>query len=163
MESLLELNNLKNIENGIYEFKRLRLAIAPDQFKNFKKVQVKPNNNNCGIPQGSAISAVLSNIYMLDFDKKIKCFVDEKQGLYMRHSDDFIIVLPKISLDQFKYDFNKIHKTIQSVPGLMLEPEKTQVFEYSNGRIISCIERGPRLTIDLYQFYFLAIVHRILV
>jgi hypothetical protein len=140
IESLLKLNNLDNNDKGISEFKQLRLAITLDQFKNCKKEHVKPNANNFGIPQGSAISAVLSNIYMLDFDKKLRSFVADKKGLYMRYSDDFIIILPKISLEQFKCEFSKIQTTIQSVPRLKLEPEKTQAFEYSSGRIRSCNE-----------------------
>jgi hypothetical protein len=138
IESLLKLNNLENNDKGIAEFKQLKSAITPDQFKNCKKDHVKPNLNNFGIPQGSSISAVLSNIYMLDFDKTLRDFVADKRGLYMRYSDDFIIALPKIPLDQFKSEFSKINTIIQSVPRLKLEPEKTKVFEYSSGQIRSC-------------------------
>lgn len=140
MESLLWINNLENNEKGISEFKHLKLAIIPEHFKKYKKSFVKPNNNNFGIPQGSAISAVLSNIYMLDFDKTVKNLVEEKQGLYMRYSDDFIIILPKVSLAQFKCQIYKLHDAIKSVPRLQLEPDKTQVFHYLHRQIRSCNE-----------------------
>lgn len=116
------------------------MAIIPEHFKKYKKSFVKPNNNNFGIPQGSAISAVLSNIYMLDFDKTVKNLVEEKQGLYMRYSDDFIIILPKVSLAQFKCQIYKLHDAIKSVPRLQLEPDKTQVFHYLHRQIRSCNE-----------------------
>lgn len=46
-----------------------------------------------GIPQGLPISAVLANLYLLDFDKKIiDCIVKERKGFYRRYSDDIIVV-----------------------------------------------------------------------
>lgn len=95
LESLLELNNLENNTKGIHEFKQLPLAISTKLFKELKKKYVKPNENDYGIPQGSAISAILSNIYMLVFDKEIKNYILSKNGLYMRYSDDFIAIIPK--------------------------------------------------------------------
>jgi hypothetical protein len=49
---------------------------------------------NFGIPQGSPISSVLANVYLLNFDKVVNNFV-EKKGLYRRYSDDIIVVCPK--------------------------------------------------------------------
>ncbi|WP_316767997.1 reverse transcriptase domain-containing protein [Pedobacter frigiditerrae] len=46
-----------------------------------------------GIPQGLPISAVLANLYLLEFDKKIlKEVVDKLGGYYRRYSDDIIII-----------------------------------------------------------------------
>ena len=78
-----------------------------------------------GIPQGSAISAVLANVYMYEFDSKITKYVRALGGLYMRYSDDFIIVLPKddnfnIHLKYLKDEVKKVH--------VILEDKKTQVF-----------------------------------
>lgn len=47
-----------------------------------------------GIPQGTAISGLLSNIFMLDFDLAIKQFVDSVGGHYRRYSDDICIIVP---------------------------------------------------------------------
>lgn len=52
------------------------------------------NPNSYGIPQGSPISALLANVYMLDVDKKVYEIVAAQNGMYMRYSDDFIIILP---------------------------------------------------------------------
>lgn len=37
---------------------------------------------------------MLSNIYMIDFDKLMSHYVKSKNGTYMRYSDDLIIILP---------------------------------------------------------------------
>ncbi|MGO4273540.1 reverse transcriptase/maturase family protein, partial [Paenibacillus sp. TAF58] len=137
LEDLLNLNGFDNNVKGIQAFNKLEMACSPSQFKGLKKTYVKPNKDSFGIPQGSAISAVLSNIYMLEFDKKINDYVAEKHGLYMRYSDDFIIILPTNCLDTFKDDFRFISLVIQSVPRVQLEPEKTQIFEYFRGNIRS--------------------------
>ena len=47
-----------------------------------------------GIPQGTPISAVLSNLYMLDFDLAAKAYCDSMGAMYRRYSDDIVIVCP---------------------------------------------------------------------
>ncbi len=46
-----------------------------------------------GIPQGSPISALLSNIYMLDFDEMLNTEISRLGGLYRRYCDDIMIVV----------------------------------------------------------------------
>lgn len=138
LEDLLQLNGLKNKRKDIEVFNKLERAISPERFKELKKKFVTPNRDGYGIPQGSAISAVLSNIYMLHFDKSINDYIVKNDGLYMRYSDDFIIILPKKDLNNFKNQFEHISSVIQAIPRVQLEPEKTQLFEYGSGKIKSC-------------------------
>ncbi len=51
-----------------------------------------------GIPQGSALSGLLSNIYMLDFDEKMKLFAEKNSGKYYRYCDDMLIIIPSSSI-----------------------------------------------------------------
>lgn len=45
-----------------------------------------------GIPQGTPISAVASNLYMIDFDEAAKAYCGEIGALYRRYSDDIMVV-----------------------------------------------------------------------
>ncbi|KHL93254.1 hypothetical protein QW71_24260 [Paenibacillus sp. IHB B 3415] len=140
LEHLLKTNGFENNVRGIQQLNKSKMVLSPVKFKELKKQNVKPNKNTYGIPQGSAISAVLSNIYMLEFDKKLNDYVTERSGLYMRYSDDFIIVLPKEDLGVFKTQYQFVNSVINLVPHVYLEPEKTQVFDYNNGKVKSCNE-----------------------
>lgn len=47
-----------------------------------------------GIPQGSPISALLSNVYLLEFDRLLYDEVSRRQGVYMRYCDDILCIVP---------------------------------------------------------------------
>lgn len=56
-----------------------------------------------GIPQGLPISAVLANLYLLDFDKKIvEYLVRKHNGFYRRYSDDIIVVCKNDKVEEIK-------------------------------------------------------------
>jgi len=48
-----------------------------------------------GIPQGLSISALLSNIYLIDYDRKMQEMAQEHGFLYRRYCDDILIVCDK--------------------------------------------------------------------
>ncbi|HHQ4763781.1 TPA: antiviral reverse transcriptase Drt2 [Aeromonas veronii] len=54
---------------------------------------IETNSTGRGIPQGTSISALLSNIYMLDFDKKTKDIVTSISGEYYRYCDDMLFII----------------------------------------------------------------------
>lgn len=64
-----------------------------------------------GIPQGTPISAVLANLYMLEFDKTIHKWISDRGGVYRRYSDDmFFICKPKdetVLLKKLKKELKK--------------------------------------------------------
>lgn len=55
---------------------------------------IEVNSKDRGIPQGSPISAALSNIYMLPFDEKVKVAIEDLGGIYRRYCDDILVIVP---------------------------------------------------------------------
>lgn len=47
-----------------------------------------------GIPQGSPLSAVLSNVYMMTMDLQLNYFANHIGGIYRRYCDDLLLVVP---------------------------------------------------------------------
>jgi len=79
-----------------------------------------------GIPQGSPISSVLANIYLLYFDNTINKFITESGGIYRRYSDDMVVVCPldvKDKLTELVYSEIEKYK-------LEIQSKKTQIFQF---------------------------------
>lgn len=55
---------------------------------------VKRHPDKKGIPQGSPISALLSNIYLLEFDQLLHAEIRARGGRYMRYCDDILCIVP---------------------------------------------------------------------
>lgn len=47
----------------------------------------------CGIPQGTPISALLSNVYMVSLDEEISAYAQRVGGFYRRYCDDILLVV----------------------------------------------------------------------
>lgn len=135
-----EITHHISILNGCeiedYNMRCKKLALTKEEFKKHKKEYLKKNTFSYGIPQGSPISAVLSNVYMIEFDKYLNNFVNKYNGLYLRYSDDFIVVIPKSSNLCLSEIYKSIKYYIKQIPNLTLEPNKTQLYTYKNNIII---------------------------
>ncbi len=81
---------------------------------------------NLGIPQGSPISSVLANIYLLNFDKYLNDFVSSFNGIYRRYSDDMIIICPYDLKEEVE---NKVYTEIENNK-LEIQKAKTQIFQF---------------------------------
>lgn len=138
LEDILEINGLTNNAVNIKKLNRKNKVLTANQFKKFKSKCVKKNKHNYGIPQGSAISAVLANVYMIEFDEKINELVKSKEGLYMRYSDDFIIVLPHLNEKEINNEIKNIKFIVNSIPNLILQKEKTKKYKYRLGDLKNC-------------------------
>jgi len=55
---------------------------------------IQTNKTAKGIPQGSPMSAMLSNIYMMDFDVAVAQKVQSVGGSYRRYCDDMLCIVP---------------------------------------------------------------------
>lgn len=79
-----------------------------------------------GIPQGSPISAILANLYLLDFDTEANNFLLKLNGIYRRYSDDMVIIC------SVEHENAVIEHFMSSIKQFKLEiqPKKTQVFHF---------------------------------
>lgn len=133
-------NILKPIKIDKKKYFRNKRAVAYCTNKNIEEIRkaglIKSNKfelvgdklklRQKGIPQGSPISAVLANIYMLDFDKKAYDFLDKCGGIYQRYSDDMVAICPAIyELDVIKFFLSEIKNY-----KLEIQKKKTQIFHF---------------------------------
>lgn len=107
----------------------------------FKKVRFVKDDKGItktkdfGIPQGSPISAVLANIYMLDFDRAINDYLESIGGVYRRYSDDMVAICP---LDKKDEVINAFGEEIENI-SLSIQSKKTQIFHFErHGRNLKC-------------------------
>ena len=114
-----------------------RRICEPDKFRReiraHKLIRGNPTPGE-GIPQGSPISALLSNIYMLDFDAELNTQIQGLGGLYRRYCDDIMIVVPpehQLAAEAF------VRGAVQTV-GLTFNISKTDraLFPEGNGQPI---------------------------
>lgn len=97
-----------------------------------EKIIIK-NPLNKGIPQGSAISAFLSNIYMMDFDEKMKDKADRLGAKYYRYCDDILVICDR----ENQTDFLMTSQILIKKLNLILQEKKTKIAEFKNGIRIS--------------------------
>ncbi|WP_169817494.1 reverse transcriptase domain-containing protein [Algoriphagus vanfongensis] len=90
-----------------------------------------------GIPQGSALSALLSNIYLAEFDKNIFEKGQNEGFVYRRYCDDLLIICKPEQVNPLK---NYIIDLINNDYKLIIQNRKTDVIDFmpsQNGQIRS--------------------------
>jgi RNA-directed DNA polymerase len=94
-----------------------------------QKKLIKKNLKSKGIPQGSPISGMLSNIYMMNFDKNVTKKIKEIGGEYFRYCDDMIFLF---ALEHQEEVQNLVLEEIDFLK-LKINDKKTQHIEFQNG------------------------------
>lgn len=121
----------KNIRRRVCEPKDFRSIVRKSGLisKRIDKV------NGCGIPQGTPISAMLSNIYMFKFDFHMKKEVKAINGEYFRYCDDMLFIVP---IEEQEKIVNIVKEKISDIK-LTINDKKTEVrvFKYKDDKLKS--------------------------
>jgi len=64
-----------------------------------------------GVPQGSPISALLSNVYMLPADRRMAVLARDRGGLYFRYSDDILLICRPCEQVAFSNALEEVFRT----------------------------------------------------
>ncbi|UKA31763.1 antiviral reverse transcriptase Drt2 [Photobacterium damselae] len=128
---------------------------SPNEFR--KKVRgsglIEQNPNGMmGIPQGSPISALLSNIYMLNFDAEMKRYVDSVDGKYFRYCDDMLFIVPSEHRDMIE----KLANSKVAALKVNINSDKTEIrdFRIHDGKLSSFDEHGKQKPLQYLGFLF---------
>ncbi|OJU27697.1 MAG: hypothetical protein BGN92_05430 [Sphingobacteriales bacterium 41-5] len=102
----------------------------------------------CGIPQGSAMSAVLSNIYLVEFDLAVyeKSKVEDFE--YRRYCDDILVICKPEDVNRIK---NFLIKKIDDDCKLTIQDKKTDVIDFKKsiaGKVRSYKREYNKVTKD---------------
>ncbi|TQR14737.1 reverse transcriptase domain-containing protein [Psychrobacillus soli] len=153
-----DINHFLKTKHGEKKVKKIKLSkiMEPIEFREFKKEHLHVNRKNFGIPQGSGMSAVCSNVHLIDFDKEMMQWAKQKheKSLYRRYCDDLILVIP-IS-NQSTDTVHSIRDELLDImekykeDGLDIQKEKTEIRLYQNGDILN--EQLQPATLDYLGF-----------
>jgi len=112
--------------------RKFKFSGRDESFKYLIQVPEKIEGKRYGIPQGSPMSAILSNIYMLDFDYYCCELIEGIGGLYRRYCDDIIVLFPdNINIDDI---YSSLEKALHEYGGtqLKINPTKVEKIQFIN-------------------------------
>ena len=158
IESYL-IDNKIETNGSIKKNKSFFQNISWNDAKNSLRDKIVKNKEVYGIPQGSPLSGVFANIYMIDFDSRINSYVKEKKGLYMRYSDDLLVVIPKSMVSSADKIWDELLLVKSDYAFLEMNKDKTSVYSFEQGIVKSMHDKIPGMkksvnSIDFLGFTF---------
>jgi RNA-directed DNA polymerase len=133
-----EINLEKLKKDSIYIASLFQLIPGKQYHEKFQKlrddklivINNKPKNEpdvRKGIPQGSGMSSVLSNIYLIDFDKDLSIRAKNGEFFYRRYCDDIVIICDSDKAENLK---NEIIEKIDKECLLEIQDKKVELTEF---------------------------------
>lgn len=125
--SIVDRDNLYSklkISKNNPRFGRQRICNAKDFREKVRDAGlIIKNKKTKGIPQGTPISALLSNIYMIEFDELMCRKMTAIGGDYFRYCDDMLFVIPTEKRDEIA---GEVQKEISKLGGISINQDKTE-------------------------------------
>lgn len=84
-----------------------------------------------GIPQGTPISDVLANLFLIDFDVAMQKYALGRGGVYMRYCDDILLILPGDGRAARAACAHAAREIKEAGAELKINPSKTEVVCFS--------------------------------
>lgn len=95
---------------------------------------IQKNGFDFGIPQGTPISDLVANFYLIDFDEEVHKWVSDLGGLYRRYSDDIVVIVPKTAFSDPLFTKDHLQQRIKSYGAkLRIQDKKVSVVEFAKG------------------------------
>lgn len=141
--SLLSFPSKKIIRSVLNQYWKLLIA---DGVKSV-------NDERMGIPRGIGFSAYLSELYLRDFDNKIKAI--ENVTYYSRYVDDIIIILTPSHRNELKeksFNKNDLKKILFGTSKLEINTNKTQIINLTKNNEERKINQSYLITYLGYIF-----------
>lgn len=104
-----------------------------------KHLKVKKNLANKGIPQGSPMSGLLSNMYMIDFDVELSQYTQDNSGKYYRYCDDLLCIIPIKEYSEIKNVSRELEEFVYGLAQkykLDVNEKKTEKFAFMPERLL---------------------------
>lgn len=96
---------------------------------------IQKNGFDFGIPQGTPLSDLIANFYLIDFDEDMNSWAKTHGGLYRRYSDDIVVVLPKNALADPMAAKQRLQAEIKNYgKNLKIQDKKVAVCEFRDDR-----------------------------
>jgi len=80
-----------------------------------------------GIPQGTSMSALLSNIYLIDFDEYLNSLAKSEGFYYKRYCDDIMIICKSDNVDDIK---RTLSEELNQKYRLKINDRKTEIVDF---------------------------------
>ena len=111
------------LENQIREQDVLELVRAVLSTKVLDGQTGELHENTTGVYQGSSCAPLLSNIYLMDYDREM----EKKSGFYIRYSDDILILEQQEEKAKELYEYTRLYMEQR---GLKLKESKTRLHRF---------------------------------
>lgn len=124
--------------------KRVRTPIATMEELVASGINIHKNLNKYGIPQGTPISASMSNLYMVELDQKLKAEAERRSALYQRYSDDMLVACHPDQADELE--------------AIIMAAVREEALEVQTAKTERCVLAGSQRDTFQYLGYHLGYV-----